>query len=934
MALTMDTLLGEAIGNTRRAGLLKRFGIHTVADALTYFPFRVTPPVPRGTLRQAKEKESIAVRARVIDGRDLPFHGRRGSRLVFRVSDAGLDGATGGSTAELVFFTAKQNYTKWMLARLAAGQEIVLSGAPGYYDGVLQFTHPEVLRIPQDVPTADEAFARVTRPRPVYHASARLSSEKIHETILALLARIRQLDPATTTTSPISESGQGDTQGDTAPQGTALTGEGRQGGLGDTAESITGRGSHAVDDAGTRIVPTVLPEDIRKKHGLMGRFEAFQAIHDPQSVDAFDTALRTFRYEEAYVSQLALLQARASAGQKEAFACPEPVLERLEEPTAVSGELSNHLSEKDGRSSQSRTMAKSGPVTSKTVDTRSQAVRPSLVRRLLTSLPFDLTPGQRQVCRQIGADMAQSHPMQRLLQGEVGSGKTIVALLAMLQAADAGHQAVLVAPTQVLAEQHYDNIRSRLAKLAGGDGPTGDRGGSESPDDHDPDPASGHDTADGMADDPSVPPVLLLTGALRLAQRRTVLATVASGAPCLIVATHAAFSSSFQAPNLALVIIDEQHRFGVDQRDALLEKSEKTPHLLVMTATPIPRTAAMTWFGDLSLSELKGLPSGRKPVSTYIIDEDSPRMADVFGHLGWRIRQFHERAYVVCPAIETPADTDQTGPGGTEAAGRGSTGSGAHGAHGGRARTSGTNGRGARTGAAVSLAVAGLPQVDENVDLFTATGEDEDDEEPLVLHSVQEIAGILPTLPQLKGIPVATLTGRDDARTKERVMADFQSGKTPILVATTVIEVGVDVPQASSIVIFDADHFGLSQLHQLRGRVGRGGTPGWAFLISRAPADSVAAERLKVIASTHDGERIAEADLDLRGAGDVLGDSQAGGRSSFKVLRVVKDARLIALARTDAEATLAADPGLSRSPQLAGAVLDFRRGNEDYLIKN
>ncbi len=705
-----------------------------------------------------------------------------------------------------------------MLARLATGQEIVLSGAPGYYDGVLQFTHPEVLRIPQDVPTADEAFARVTRPRPVYHASARLSSEKIHETILALLARIRQLDPAS---NPARDG--------------------------------------AADDAGTRIVPTVLPQDIREKHGLMGRFEAFQAIHDPRSVDAFDTALRTFRYEEAYVSQLALLQARASAGQKEAFACPEPVLERLE-----GGQT---------RGSDSTISAASGT----TASAGQKAARPSLVRRLLTSLPFDLTPGQRQVCHQIGADMAQSHPMQRLLQGEVGSGKTIVALLAMLQAADAGHQAVLVAPTQVLAEQHYDNIRSRLEKL-----------GSDS----------------------SVPPVLLLTGALRLAQRRKVLATVASGAPCLIVATHAAFSSSFQAPNLALVIIDEQHRFGVDQRDALLEKSEKTPHLLVMTATPIPRTAAMTWFGDLSLSELKGLPSGRQPVSTYIIDEDSPRMADVFGHLGWRIRQFHERAYVVCPAIETPADTDQTGPGGTEAVRRG------------------------KAGSAASTAAAGLPQVDENVDLFTATGEDEDDEEPLVLHSVQEIAGILPTLPQLKGIPVATLTGRDDAQTKERVMAGFQSGKTPILVATTVIEVGVDVPQASSIVIFDADHFGLSQLHQLRGRVGRGGTPGWAFLISRAPADSVAAERLRVIASTHDGEKIAEADLDLRGAGDVLGDSQAGGRSSFKVLRVVKDARLIALARADAEATLAADPGLSRSPQLAGAVLDFRRGNEDYLIKN
>lgn len=784
MPLTRETLLGEAIGNTRRAGLLKHFGIHTVDDALTYFPFRVTPPVPRGTLRQAKEKQPIAVLVRIVSGRDIPFHGRRGSRLVFQVSDVGLDQEGGGSTAELVFFTAKRNYARWMLGRLEEGKLVVISGAPGYYNGVLQFTHPEILRIPDDVPTVQEAFARVTRPRPVYHASARLSSEKIHETILLLLARLRQADPA--------------------------DGNGKA--------------------AGTRIVPDVLPEAFRKKHGLLGRFEAFEAIHNPKTVDDFTKGVKTFRYEEAYISQLALLQAQAGTRLKNAFPCPEPDFAR-------------------GTS--------------------------SLVSRLLASLPFDLTPGQKKVCRQIAADMAKPHPMQRLLQGEVGSGKTIVALLAMLQAVDAGHQAVLVAPTQVLAEQHYENIRSRLAAVAGDGGKP-------------------------------VPRVILLTGALRLSEHRKALACVASGEPCLIIATHAAFSASFQAPNLALAIIDEQHRFGVDQRESLLEKSDRTPHLLVMTATPIPRTAAMTWFGDLQLSELKGLPSGRKPVSTFIIDENSPRMADVFGHLAWRIKKFHECAYVVCPAIETPPDTDQMGPGGTI---------------------------GAAKNQYRDSADARQQHIDENLDLFAATTDDEP-EEPTTLHSVQEIAGILPTLPQLRGIPIATLTGRDDAATKERVMADFQSGKTPILVATTVIEVGVDVPKASSIVIFDADHFGLSQLHQLRGRVGRGGTPGWAFLISRAPAGSIAAERLQVVASTHNGEKIAEADLDLRGAGDVLGDTQAGGHSSFKLLRVVKDARLIGIARKDAKETLAADPKLSKSSQLAGAVLDFRRGNEDYLTKN
>lgn len=816
-----DTLLGEAIGNTRRAGLLKRFGIHTVLDALTYYPFRVTPPVPQLTLRQAKVGQPGAFHARISDGHDIPFHTRRGSRLVFRVSDAGFDDGNGASTAEMVFFTAKRPYARWMLARLSAGQEIVFSGTPSFFEGLVQFTHPEVVRIPQDYPTAEAAFKALTVPRPVYHASARLSSDKIHETILSLIERIRQVD---------SLSGGAEKQ-DSVDR-SAESSEVHL--IESPAANTTARPSESP------VVPTVIPQPIREKHGLMRRFEAFQALHDPRSVDEFKRALKTLRYEEAYISQLALLQARESQGTKEAFACPQPDWEAVDRQTS---------------------------------DTAQQAEKPasSLVERLLASLPFSLTEGQKKVCRQISEDMSHDHPMQRLLQGEVGSGKTLVALLAMLQAVDAGYQAVLVAPTQVLAEQHATNLQHRLHTL-------NDDGGPKPPD------------------------VLLLTGALRTAQRRRLLARVASGEPCLIVATHAAFSSTFQAPRLALAVIDEQHRFGVDQRDVLLEKSEKTPHLLVMTATPIPRTAAMTWFGDLQVSELEGLPGGRKPISTFIIDENSPRMADVFGHLAWRIRQFGERAYIVCPAIET-ADPQNTT---------------------------------ARNGANNAESVTQSAHAEEGLDLFTAESPDSDEEseESLPLYSVQEIASILPTLPQLQGISVATLTGRDDAETKERVMRSFQSGETPILVATTVIEVGVDVPQASSIVIFDADHFGLSQLHQLRGRVGRGGTPGWAFLISRAAPDSVAAQRLQVIASTQDGKKISEADLDLRGAGDVLGDTQAGGKSSFKLLRVVKDARLIESARADAEQTLAADPNLAHDPALAGAVLDFRRGNEDYLTKN
>ena len=333
-------------------------------------------------------------------------------------------------------------------------------------------------------------------------------------------------------------------------------------------------------------------------------------------------------------------------------------------------------------------------------------------------------------------------------------------------------------------------------------------------------------------------------------------------------------------------MIDEQHRFGVEQREALRAKSERDPHLLVMTATPIPRTAAMTWFGDLDISWLTELPGGRKPIRTVVIPEDNARvMADMFWHIRRRI-DAGERAYIICPRIE-PSDTEDGGGGEPDA-----------------------------------------PELlsDE------ALGESTQPRAPL--HAVVEIAQRLQSLPQFADVRLCTLTGRDDDAEKARIMADFESGETPVMVATTVVEVGVDVPQASCITIFDADRYGLSQLHQLRGRVGRGGTDSWAFLVSRAESGTVAQERLEVIAGSLDGAEIASRDLELRGAGDVLGDAQSGGKSSLKLLRVVQDARMIADARARAQELLAHDPDLEGHVQLAGAVLDFTRGNEQYLTSN
>ena len=793
---TVDTPLAALLTNKRRVSALKALGVVTVADALTYYPFRVTDPVPVRALAEARFGEKMACAVDVRALRVTPMNARRGYRLEVLVDDAPTASARAVAprTASLVFFSHRKSYVDWMASRLRAGLQLVISGEPSTFNDRLQFTHPDILtvapaeppaaepqlafgepavqpqpapRLRYDVDSVAQGLARATRPRPVYHANARISSEHIHETIDQVLRMLAGEDPLAAAAPGTADSAQ-------------------------FGEQFT-LGEHARARLAERI-PDVLPEPVREAKQLMHRAQAFCAIHEPQSVADFKRAIGTMRYEEAFVCQCALLMARNRAATSNAYPCADVQL-------------------RDG---------------------------------YIERLPFALTNGQREVIDAIGIDMGRAHPMQRLLQGEVGSGKTVVAVAAMLQAVGSGHQAVLVAPTQVLAEQHFQSISASVGDLV---------------------------------------PVHLLTGGMKLGARRKVLAAASSGEPCIVVATHAAFSKSFQAPNLALAVIDEQHRFGVEQRETLRAKSERDPHLLVMTATPIPRTAAMTWFGDLDISWLTELPGGRKPIRTFVIPEGDARvMSDMFWHIRRRI-DAGERAYIICPRIE-PSDTED---GGGE---------------------------------------ADAPELLSDA----ALGDTGEPRPPL--HAVVEIAQRLRSLPQFNGVRLCTLTGRDDDATKAQVMADFESGETPVMVATTVVEVGVDVPQASCITIFDADRYGLSQLHQLRGRVGRGGTDSWAFLVSRAEPGTIAQERLEVIAGSLDGAEIASRDLELRGAGDVLGDAQSGGKSSLKLLRVVQDARMIADARARAQELLAHDPGLEGHVQLAGAVLDFTRGNEQYLTSN
>lgn len=877
MSITMGTTLASLVTNKRRVSALKSLGIVTVGDALTYYPFRVTEPVPLRAIREAAPGQQMAFAAVIRDMRVVPMNARRGYRLEATVDDADFARSrrVPGSTARLTFFSYRKSYVDWVSVRLRAGTSVVVSGMPGEYMGQLQFTHPEILTVAPvpagagaglegyargaasgngafagsadpyasaqsayppaatapsgaalkyDADTVQEALTRVCRPRPVYHASSRISSEHIHETILGLLWMMG----ARTSSTPDGQLAGAGAAGIVAPATDTIAVQNGEEKSGTTAES----GAEALSQS----IPDVLPESVRKAKNLMRRAEAFLAIHDPASTARFKEAIETLRYEEAFVSQVSLLKARSHAHKSAAHSCP--------------------------------------------------LVTDSLRDQFIASLPFSLTAGQQQVIHDIAADLAHDWPMQRLLQGEVGSGKTVVALAAMLQAVDAGYQAVLVAPTQVLAEQHAETIGRMVEQLK-----------------------------------PAIP-VTLLTGGMKLAARRKALAAASSGEPGIIVATHAAFSKTFQAPHLALVVIDEQHRFGVEQRESLNAKTDDgtTPHLLVMTATPIPRTAAMTWFGDLDISWLTELPGGRKPIRTVVVNEaDAATMGRMFAHIRARV-DAGERTYIVCPRIDADDEENEGGSGVSAAAGSAL----------GRAAASGSSARTAAGGRATRAAADAIG-IDDPYETFDENGETV--ARP-PLHAVAEIADRLQKLPQFQGIRFATLTGRDKDDVKTQVMADFAGGETPILVSTTVIEVGVDVKQASCIVIFDADRYGLSQLHQLRGRVGRGGTNSWAFLISRAEPGSPAEQRLEVIHHSLDGAEIAQADLEFRGAGDVLGDAQSGGKSSLKLLRVVKDADMIADARTRAGQLLAADPELAGEVQLAGAVLDFTRGNETFLTSS
>jgi ATP-dependent DNA helicase RecG len=539
-----------------------------------------------------------------------------------------------------------------------------------------------------------------------------------------------------------------------------------------------------------------LPVEVRARAGLAELDRSLRDIHRPATWEDWKKARKRLAFDEAFGVQLVLAQRRHAIAANPAVARPR--------------------------------------------------APDRLVDAFADLLPFTFTDEQLIVADQLELELSREHPMQRLLQGEVGSGKTVVALRAMLQVVDTGGQAALLAPTEVLAAQHEQTILDLLGPLARAGQLGGDDQGTK---------------------------VVLLTGSMSAGARRAALLDAASGAAGIVIGTHALIQDHVQFADLGLVVVDEQHRFGVEQRDALRSKATSPPHMLVMTATPIPRTVAMTVFGDLETSELRRLPAGRKDVKTTVVPvSEKPDWVE----LAWQRVREHVAAgrqvYIVCPRIGDGDEVDEAGP----------------------------------------------------------VVDDDSSRAASVLQVHAELSAN-----QLAGLRVGLMHGRLPADDKARVMADFASGAIDVLVSTTVIEVGVNVPNASMMVIMDADRFGVSQLHQLRGRIGRGEHAGLCLMLSQMPLGHPSLLRLEEVAKTRDGFALAEVDLRQRREGDVLGAAQSGRKSQLKLLSLLKDEELIKLARSEAQNVIDADPTLKNHLELQEFLWDtFDSERTEYLHKS
>nr|WP_246422175.1 ATP-dependent DNA helicase RecG [Nocardiopsis mwathae] len=839
----MDEPLRRTMGDTTAKKLAAELDLHTVGDLLRHYPRRYATRGELTPLGALAEGEDVTVVADVHSVRRREFRqratGRRTERLEVVITD-------GSHRLTLVFFQKAGYHLKY----LRVGARGLFAGRVNDYRGTVQLAHPKYEMLPEDGDEEQRVREFTDQIIPIYPATKDISSMDIERCLRTLLDQI--------------------------------------------------------DD-----IPDPLPADLRERHRLQPLHTALEQIHRPADQAGIGRARKRLKWDEAFVLQLALARRRHEAAALPARPRPR-----------CSGGL---LDAFDAR------------------------------------LPFTLTDGQRQVGDIIAAGLDSTHPMHRLLQGDVGAGKTLVALRAMLQVVDAGGQAVLLAPTEVLAQQHHRSISAMLGPMARAgqlDAKRCERvepslpfaegrsasaveareeaeraGGSDAKRCERVEPslpfaegrsasaveareeaerAGGSDARPNERAEPPMPAaegrsawaveareeaervnstdsaeratrVALLTGSQGAAARREALLDAASGAAGIVVGTHALLQDRVGFADLGLVVVDEQHRFGVEQRDALRAKAaDGRPHVLVMTATPIPRTVAMTVYGDLDVVALTQLPSGRSPVATHVVPaRDKPHyLARAWERIREEVRQGRQ-AYVVCPRIGGDDNGDGDAP--EESA---------------------------------------VP-VDEDAGAAARRP-------PL---AVSDVAAGLAGGP-LSDLRVAALHGRLAAEEKDAVMRRFAAGEVDVLVATTVIEVGVDVPNATVMAIMDADRFGVSQLHQLRGRVGRGRLPGLCLLVTEADAESAARERLAAVARTTDGFELSRVDLEQRREGDVLGGAQSGKRSSLKMLTLLRDEELIREARGEAQQYTEADPELAGHPLLAAALEELlTEERAEYLEK-
>lgn len=545
-----------------------------------------------------------------------------------------------------------------------------------------------------------------------------------------------------------------------------------------------------------------LPNNVIASESLMPLEQAIRLIHQPNTHDDYQAARDTLRAHEAFQLQAMLLKRRAENAHLQS--------------TARLGSSNGALAAFDA------------------------------------ALPFTLTDGQVRVGNEIADDLAKPHPMNRLLQGEVGSGKTLVALRAMLMVADSGGQSAVLAPTEVLASQHYSSFEKSL----------------------------GHELAARLG-------LTLLTGQMSQADRKRAMLQIVSGKAQLVVGTHALIANRVEFFDLGLTVIDEQHRFGVEQREALRLKGKTSPHVLTMTATPIPRTLAVTVFGDLDVSTLTELPGGRQGITSHVVQFAKPQLvARTWSRIAEECAAGRQ-AFVVCPRIDEDDPADEL----------------------------------IEAGGSLSLD-------EDSVDRLLAA------KPRTPIASALGMTEALRRNSALQGLRIEVLHGRMSGEEKNAVMAEFSAGRIDILVSTTVIEVGVNVPNATVMVVLDADRFGVAQLHQLRGRVGRGDHPGLCLLLTTAEDLSPALERVRAVAASTDGFELSQIDLELRREGDVLGDRQSGGKSGLRLLRVVKDVELIQRMRTIVEELFSADPTLERNPALVECLARIDAAAAENLAKN